>query len=215
MIGNMSRILLIAAVAAVALPAAPRAQARRPASPAGASATEMGGTYDERRGYIGGKWIEIKYGRPIKRNRDLFGPPDFADTLNDGAPVWRAGANVSTRLVTEMPLVIGGKTVAPGEYTVFIDVKRDGWTFIVSTWPAQLNGYDVNNKDALFGAFDYTPDKDVVRTAMKIERLPYSFDQLSWEFLDITDAGGRLAIFWDKQMASVPFTVSKQRPSRP
>lgn len=201
--------LLVVAVAAVAIPAAPRAQARRPASPAGTSATEMGGKYDERRGYIGGKWIEIKYGRPIKRNRALFGPPDFADALNDGAPVWRAGANVSTRLVTEMPLVMGGKTVAPGEYTVFIDLKRADWTFIVSTWPAQLNGYDVTNKDALFGAFDYTPDKDVVRTPMKLETLPYSFDQLSWEFLDITDAGGRLAIFWDKQMASVPFTVAK------
>lgn len=205
----MWRILLIAIVGVAVMTAAPRAQARRPASPAGSSATEMGGKYDERRGYIGGRWIEIKYGRPIKRNRDLFGPPDFADALNDAAPVWRAGANISTRLVTELPLVIAGKTVPPGEYTLFIDVKRNDWTFIVSTWPAQLNGYDVNNKTALFGAFDYTPDKDVVRAPMTLETLPHSFDQLSWELLDITDAGGRLAIIWDRQMASVPFTVGK------
>jgi hypothetical protein len=42
---------------------------------------------------------------------------------------------------------------------------------------------------------------------MTLEALPYSHDQLHWEFLDVTDAGGRLAIFWDRQMASVPFTV--------
>jgi hypothetical protein len=205
----MWRTLWIAAVGVAVMTADPRAQTRRTASPAGSSATEMGGKYDERRGYIGGRWIEIKYGRPIKRNRDLFGTPDFADALNDGAPVWRAGANVSTRLITELPLVIGGKTVPPGEYTLFIDVKRNEWTFIVSTWPAQLNGYDVNNKTALFGAFDYTPDKDVVRAPMTLETLPHSFDQLSWELLDITDAGGRLALIWDRQMASVPFTVGK------
>ncbi len=183
--------------------------ARRTASPAGISATEIGGRYELERGYVGGKWIEIKYGRPIKRGRDLFGPPDFADLLTDGAPVWRAGANTSTRLLTEVPLVIGGKTIVPGEYTVFIGVKRGDWTLIISSWPAQLNGYDTKNKTALFGAYDYTPDKDVVRTPMTLQSLPYSFDQLSWEFLDVTDSGGRLALFWDTQLASVSFTIAK------
>lgn len=182
---------------------------QRVASPAGSSAVELGGRYDLQRGYVGGKWIEIKYGRPIKRGRNLFGPPDFADVLADGAPVWRAGANISTRLLTEIPLVIGGKTVAPGEYTVFIDLKRDDWTLVISTWPAQLNGFNTDDKTALFGAYDYTPDKDVVRTPMTLEVLPHSFEQLSWEFLDVTDTGGRLALLWDEQLASVSFTIVK------
>ena len=38
-------------------------------------------------------------------------------------PVWRAGANVSTRLKTEVPLTFGGKTVPPGEYSLFIDLE--------------------------------------------------------------------------------------------
>jgi hypothetical protein len=184
------------------------AQGRRDASPPGSSATELGGRYRERQGYVGGKWIEIQYGRPIKRGRDLFGPADYAEALNDGAPVWRAGANVSTRLVTEVPMVIGGKTVAPGEYTLFIDVQPQGWTLIVSTWRAQVT-YDTNDKTALFGAYDYTPDKDVVRVPMKRETLPHSFDQLSWEFVDVSETGGSLAIVWDRQMASAPFTVQK------
>ena len=48
-----------------------------------------------------------------------------------GAPVWRAGANQTTRLKTEVPLEIGGKKLAPGEYSLFVDLKEGGWTLIV------------------------------------------------------------------------------------
>jgi Protein of unknown function (DUF2911) len=196
-------------VAAVLLfPHGGHAQTGRPASPAGASAAEVTGRYNERGTYVGGKWIEIRYGRPIKRGRDLFGPSDFGEALNDGAPVWRAGANVSTRLITELPLSIGGKRIAPGEYTIFIDLKRNDWTMIVSSWPAQTT-YDDKNKQALWGAYDYTSDKDIVRLPMKVENLPHAFEQLSWEFLDITDSGGRLGMIWDKKLASVAFAVAK------
>jgi hypothetical protein len=202
----MTKVFTAACVAITVLGAMVGAQNRRPASPAGSSATQVGGKHDQREGYVGGKWIEVQYGRPIRRGRDLFGPADYAEALKDGAPVWRAGANVSTRLITEVPLAIGGKTVAPGTYTMFIDLKGAAWTLIVSTWPAQTT-YDDKNKQALWGAYEYTPDRDVLRTPMKVETLPYSHDQLSWEFLDMSDAGGRLALFWDKKLASVNFRV--------
>src|SRR5262249_42045355 len=196
-------------VAAVLLfPHGGQAQTGRPASPAGASAAEVIGHYNERGTYVGGKWIEIRYGRPIKRGRDLFGPSDFGEALNDGAPVWRAGANVSTRLITELPLMIGGKRVPPGGYTIFIDLKKNEWTLYGSCWPGQTT-YDDKNKGALWGAYDYTPDKDIVRLPMKVENLPHAFEQLSWEFLDLTDSGGRLAMLWDKKLASIPFTFAK------
>src|SRR5206468_12988129 len=84
------------------------AQGPRPASPDGVSAAQVGGKYvrgNEAPVYQGGKWIEILYGRPLKRGRDLWGAgQDYGKMLNDTAPVWRAGANVSTRLKTEAPL---------------------------------------------------------------------------------------------------------------
>ena len=124
----------------------------RPASPAGSSATQLGND---------GKWIEITYGRPIKRGRDVWGSGSTyaQQLLANGAKVWRAGANVSTRLKTEAALQIGGKTVPPGEYSLFIDTKSPtDWTLIVSSWGAQQK-YDPTNKDALWGSFGYTPDK--------------------------------------------------------
>jgi len=150
----------------------------------------------------------VRYGRPIKRGRDLFGPSDYAEMLNDGAPVWRAGANVSTRLNIEVPIVLGGKTIQPGEYSLFIDLQPGAWILIVSSWAAQTT-YDVNNKNALFGAYDYTPDKDVVRVPMTRATLPYSFDQLSWQFLDMSDKGGTLALLWDRQVAHVSFELRR------
>ena len=189
--------------------AADAQQSPRPLSPAGSSATQIGGDhYDGRQGYVGGQWIEITYGRPIRRGRDLFGPDDFVEFLNDGAPVWRAGANVSTRLVTEAPLELGGTVVPPGEYTVFIELARGHWTLVVSTFRAQTRSFDADDSDALFGAYAYTPDRDLVRVPMKLETLPYSHDQLHWEFLDITPMGGRLAVIWADEMASVPFSVA-------
>jgi hypothetical protein len=180
---------------------------RRLASPPGASATQIGGAFDARGGYVNGRWIEVRYGRPLKRGRDLFGPDDFIDFLNDGAPVWRAGANQSTELVTEAPLVIAGREIAPGAYTLFIDLQPDDrWTLIVSRWPAQAT-YDDMNKTALWGAYDYTPDRDLVRAPMLVEPLPRSFEQLSWQFLDVTETGARLALMWDRKLASVGVAV--------
>ena len=200
-------ILMVGTLAAVGV--AGQAQNRRAASPPGSSATQIGGVFDARTGYVNGRWIEIRYGRPLKRGRDLFGTSDFVDFLNDGAPLWRAGANQSTRLITEAPLTIAARTIAPGEYTLFIDLKPDDkWTLIVSNWPAQTT-YDEANKAALWGAYEYTPDRDVVRAPMRVERLPHAFDQLSWEFLDITAKGGLLAMAWDRKLATVPFTVAE------
>ena len=93
-----------------------------------------------------------------------------------------------------------------GEYSLFIDLQPDEWTLVVSTWPAQTT-YDYENKQALWGAYDYTADRDIVRTRMARETLRYSFDQLAWEFLDLCETGGKLAMIWDTQIALVPFTT--------
>src|SRR5215216_3650894 len=117
----------------------------RPMSPEGSAQVQVLDTVTKperpaftlgRENYQGGKWIEITYGRPLQRGRDLFGSgANYGKALNDvGAPgfppppVWRAGANVTTRLKTEVPLVFGSKTVPAGEYSLFIDLKPAEWT---------------------------------------------------------------------------------------
>jgi hypothetical protein len=208
----MMRSAMVATAALVVLTASAFAQSeRRPASPSGTAAVEIGSRLEPEGAaepqYKRGKWIEITYGRPLKRGRNLFGGGSgYGKVVNPDAPVWRAGANNTTQLKTEVPLVINGKTLAPGTYTMFVDLKPDAWTLIVSTWKAQAR-YDAENKNEIWGAYNYTPDKDVVRAPMKLETLPHSIEQLTWEFLDVTDAGGAIAIVWDKTLALVPFKV--------
>ncbi len=189
-------------------PAAPR----RPLSPPGTAATQVAGQWvgeGQQAKYQGGKWIEVTYGRPIKRGRaNLFGSgADYGKAVYAGAPVWRAGANVTTRLKTEVPLVFEGKTLPAGEYDVFVDLKPDAWTLILSTQPYQQK-YDPNNKTDVWGAYNYTPDKDVLRAPMKVGTLPFSVDQFTIAFTDMTSDGGTLAMMWDKTLATVPFKVS-------
>jgi Protein of unknown function (DUF2911) len=187
----------------VAAPSGAQQSPSRPLSPAGSSVTQLGKD---------GKWIEISYGRPLRRGRDVFGSgANYAKAfvLQNGQKVWRAGANVTTRLKTDVPLQIGGKTVPTGEYSLFIDTTSPtDWTLIVSSWAAQQK-YDPNNKDALWGSFGYTPDKDVARVAMKVDQLPIAIDQLTWNFADVTTSGGKLVIMWDKTVATAPFSVAQ------
>lgn len=85
--------------------------------------------------YLGGRWIELSYGRPIKRGRDLW------------------------------------------------------------------------------GTYGYTRGKDLVRVTMALTTLPYSVDQLTWAFLDMSDEGGKIAIMWDRMLAVVPFDVADESSS--
>jgi hypothetical protein len=186
---------------------------RKPASPTGTAATQVGGTWakatpDAEPRYAGGKWIEITYGRPILRGRTaIFGAgADYGKKVSDGVPVWRAGANQTTRFATEVPLVFGGKTLAAGEYSVFVELKPGAWTLIFSKQAFQQK-YDPNEKVLTWGSYNYDKAQDVLRVPMTVGASPHSFDQFTIGFVDMTQGGGKLAMWWEKTMATVAFTV--------
>jgi DUF2911 family protein len=192
--------------------AAPEAPRRAP-SPSGTAATQVGGTWsapdkDGERQYQNGKWIEVTYSRPILKGRtNIFGSgADYGKAVNGGAPVWRAGANLTTRLKTEVPIVLGNKTLAPGEYSLFVDLKESGWTLIVSNQPMQEK-YDPKEKMKTFGAYNYDPKYDLVRVPMKMVAPQVSIDQFTIAFVDMAEKGGKLAMAWEKTGAVVPFAV--------
>src|SRR5688572_10422261 len=98
-------------------------------SPPGTAATVVGGEWVKNAAgdavYEGGKWIEVTYSRPILRQRqNIFGSgADYGKGVMAGEAVWRAGANQTTVLKTEVPLTFGGKTVPAGEYGLLVDLK--------------------------------------------------------------------------------------------
>jgi hypothetical protein len=42
------------------------------------------------------------------------------------------------------------------------------------------------------------------RAAVKVDKLPYAVEELTWQFVDMTNDGGSIALLWDKSMGSVP-----------
>ena len=193
-------------IAVVLLVGASAALAQRPASPRGEAAIQVGGEYEERR-YVGGKWITVDYGRPILRGRTgIFGEgSDYGKGANAGAPVWRAGANQSTRFMTEVDLKFGDKTLPAGEYSMFIDLKEGDWTLIMSTHSAKQGFREPG--EGLWGAYNYTPDKDVLRVSMDVDSTPVSYEQLTISFVNVTAEGGSLALMWEKTVGMASFSL--------
>ena len=209
----VSTAAAVALAGSIALAQQAPAPAPMPASPRGTAATQVSGKWVvEKEGtaprYRDGKWIIVDYGRPILRGRtDIFGAgADYGKKVNDDGPGWRAGANQTTRLKTEAPLVFAGKTLPAGEYSLFVELKPSAWTLIFSNQPSQTK-YDPNNKTETFGAYNYDPKFDVLRVPMQTTVGATSWDQFTIAFLDMTQQGGTLAMGWEKTVAKVAFTV--------
>jgi Protein of unknown function (DUF2911) len=79
---------------------------------------------------IDGKKVSIDYGRPALKGRSL-------DELTSKLPadrIWRAGENQVTTLTTETALVVGGKTVPAGKYSLYVHAPATGdWSLVVNS----------------------------------------------------------------------------------
>ncbi|HSG01393.1 MAG TPA: DUF2911 domain-containing protein, partial [Vicinamibacterales bacterium] len=106
----MKRILVTAGLALAAATFV-SAQQERPLSPPGTATAMVGGEWvtspQGSATYRDGKWIEVIYSRPMLRQRtNIFGTgADYGVAVRAGESLWRAGANQTTVLRTEVPLV--------------------------------------------------------------------------------------------------------------
>jgi hypothetical protein len=183
------RLTTVSLIVTAALIQAQAPDVKLPPSPRGTAAIQVGGTWsgtgNDRR-YTGGSWITVDYGRPILRGREnIFGTGgDYGKTVNPDAPIWRAGANETTRLTTQVPLEIGGKTIPAGEYNMFVDLKV-----------------------LLYGAYNYDSKFDIVRAPMRLSTSATSIEQFTIGFADVKPDRGVLYMAWERTIGSIDFTV--------
>ena len=193
------RAILIALVLSLLLAGLAVAQ-DRPMSPRGSAATQ-----------IGDAWIDVTYGRPILRGRsDIFGSGDtYGQGVYAGAPIWRVGADVTTRIKTELDLTIGGTTIPAGEYSFFIDLKEGAWTGVISTQEFMESPDRAKMAEGItWGAYGYSDENDLARAPMTVTANENAVDQLTIVFSGVSDAGGNLVVVWENTIAILPFTVA-------
>ena len=204
---RMPLTAVLVPLVATALLAQTVPEVKLPPSPAGQAAVQLGGRWEKTADgerYRDGKWVVVDYGRPLLRGRTgIFGSgADYGKRVNPDAAIWRMGANDTTRLTTQVPLAIGGKTIPPGVYNVFADLKPGAWTLVLSTQPRQPK-YDPNDKVLLYGTYNYDAKYDVLRAPMTVRTTDTSVEQLTIGFANVTTAGATLTVAWDTTLASI------------
>jgi hypothetical protein len=103
--------------------------------------------------------------------------------------VWRAGANEATTFVTTADLMIGGKHVPAGSYTLFTIPDKDKWTLIIS-------------KKTREWGIPYPEGFDLVRVDMKAGATSAPVESFTTAF-DKDSNGCTLRMEWENTRATV------------
>ena len=156
---------------------------------------------DSVRAEIDGVRIVIDYGRPAMRGRRIFGG------VVPWNQVWRTGANFATRFSTSADLVIGGKTIPKGTYTLWTLPSPSGWKLIVNREilaPCEGDACDLPTRARLWGT-DYAADSDLVRVDVKTEPLPHPVEQFT---IAVVPQGknGVVQMDWETTRIAIPFS---------
>jgi hypothetical protein len=147
-------------------------------SPAASASCDLGG----------GKTIKTDYSSPRMKGRKIFG-----DLVPYGK-VWRTGANEATTFVTSSDVVVGGKTVPAGSYTLFTVPGADKWTLII------------NKKTGEWGIpYKYESD-ELARIDMKVSKLPSPMENFTINY-DKSGNGCTLQIEWETTRTSIDISA--------
>ena len=143
-------------------------------SPAASASCDLGG----------GKSVNTDYSSPRMKGRKIFGE------LVPFGQVWRTGANEATTFVTGSDIVVGGKTVPAGSYTIFTVPNADKWTLII------------NKKTGEWGIpYKYESD-ELARVDMKVSKLPSPVENFTISYVK-SGSGCILQVDWESTRASV------------
>jgi len=147
-------------------------------SPAASATCDLGG----------GKTVKTDYSSPRMKGRKIYGE------LVPFGEVWRTGANDATTFVASADVVVGGKNVPAGNYTIFTVPTADKWTLIV------------NKKTGEWGIpYKYESD-ELARVDMKASKLPAPVENFTIAY-DKSAGGCTLRMDWETTRALVDISA--------
>jgi hypothetical protein len=191
------RIFVGALAAALVAPLVTVAQdlhpSRRP-SPLGWSRITLGDTY-----------VSVIYGRPYKRGRDnIFGTKESGALVPFGER-WRTGANEAPEITVTGNVLVAGKPLETGTYSLSTTPGPETWTIHFNS-RLGLSGLGTF-ADNKFTPIDLGPTDVLVVTAKSIQ-LPddKEVDQFTIDF-ERTAAGADMVMRWIRTEVRVPIAA--------
>ena len=137
--------------------------------------------------------VELNYSRPAKKDRKIMG-----DLVAFGK-VWRTGANNATTLTFSEDVTIGGKDIKAGKYGLLTIPDAAKWTIIISK--------DVNVSQPA----DYKPENDVVRVMADVVTTPYTVENFTINFANITGNSCNVEMMWENTYVQFPVTTGTDK----
>ena len=137
--------------------------------------------------YIDGdKEITVRYYRPFKKDRLIFGDSAEGALVPYGF-YWRLGANLTTKLKTNQDLDFAGRTLPKGSYGLYVYPYAENWLVFVHT---KTGGISFNEPEA---------EGIIMKVNVPVTPLSESLEQFTIDFVDSS-----LRFRWDTTEVLIP-----------
>lgn len=137
-------------------------------------AKPVGSPRDSITAKAGNATITLNYGSPSVKGRKIWGE------LVPYGKIWRAGANEATTFTVDKDVLVEGKKLPAGTYSLFVIPTEKTWTVIFNKVVKQWGAYKHDQKE---DALRVTVNP--VKSATKHERLNYQVNTtgftLNWD----------------------------------
>jgi hypothetical protein len=131
--------------------------------------------------------IQVSYARPLARGRKIFGG------LVPFGTMWRTGAADCTVLTLKEDVIIGGKKLGAGKYSLFTIPAENEWTVIL------------NSDVSMHGTSGYDAKKDVHRFTAKSIKTDRFYESFTIEINDLMPNGdASLNLIWENTLVKIP-----------
>ena len=138
--------------------------------------------------------VEIVYSRPSARGRAVMG-----DLIPFGK-LWRTGANENTTISFSDDVVIDGKKLAKGKYSIFSTPKADNWEIVFYT-----------KTDNWGNPPSWDEANVALRTNVTPEILDRNVDSFTIGISSLDANHATLEISWEKTLVGIKFEVPTQK----
>ncbi|MGO4905122.1 DUF2911 domain-containing protein [Flavobacterium sp. W20_MBD1_R3] len=138
--------------------------------------------------------VEINYSRPSARGRSVFG------NLIPFGKVWRTGANENTTVSFSDDVVIDGKTLKKGKYSLYTIPTIERWDVIF---------YKTTNNWG--NPADWNEENVALKTTIKPETVNKSAETFTIGISGVDNNFAFLEIYWENSYGAIKFEVPTQQ----